>query len=128
MSSDSPVRILVVEDEEGLGRLLVAILEEQGYRVDLARDGDEGLRRALAEPAPDLAILDVMLPRRSGFSIIEALRADPSRKGLPVLVVTGKGDDHYRDYGTTLGADGYLAKPFDMPDLIREVRRLLARR
>lgn len=127
MSPDAAARILVVEDEEGLGRLLVAILEEQGYQVELARDGEEGLRRALAEPAPDLAVLDVMLPRRSGFSIIEAIRADPARKGLRVLVVSGKGDDQYRDYGTTLGADAYLAKPFDMPDLVREVRRLLGR-
>lgn len=118
------MKILVVEDEIKTGDYLRKGLTEAGFVVDLARDGLDGLHLALTD-AYDLAILDVMLPGIDGFAVLAALRTS---RQTPVLMLTarGKTDDKLR--GFELGADDYLVKPFQFPELLARVRALLKRR
>jgi DNA-binding response OmpR family regulator len=119
-----PATILIVEDSAELVALLTRLLADEGYAVESARDGDEGLAAAL-EHAPDLLILDVGLPRRDGLHVIGELR----RRGIatPTLMLTAFGDVAHRVQGLDAGADDYLAKPFDADELAARVRALLRR-
>ncbi len=117
-------RILVVEDEAPMRTALADTLGDAGHRVVAAADGEEGLRRALAE-SPDLVLLDVMMPGRSGFSVCRALRE--AGKTMPVLLLTAKGQIDDRVAGLDAGADDYLVKPFSTRELLARVRALLRR-
>src|SRR6185503_11849615 len=116
--------ILVVDDHPDLVRLLQQVLGEQGYAVRFARDGEAGLAAAL-ENEPDLLILDVGLPHRNGFEVVQELR----RKGVnaPTLMLTGRTGIADRVSGLEAGADDYLVKPFDNDELVARVRALLRR-
>jgi DNA-binding response OmpR family regulator len=116
--------ILLVEDNPELTLLLQRMLAEQGFEVRSARDGETGLASAL-ENEPDLLILDVGLPRRNGFDVIQELR----RKGVsaPTLMLTGRTEIVDRVMGLNAGADDYLVKPFDPDELVARVRALLRR-
>jgi DNA-binding response OmpR family regulator len=116
--------ILVVEDSPDLVALLQRILADNGYEVTSAKDGESGISSAL-EHEPDLLILDVGLPRRNGFEVVEELR----RKGFttPTLMLTGRGEIADRITGLDAGADDYLVKPFDNDELVARVRALLRR-
>ena len=116
--------ILIVEDSPDLVSLLDRVLVEQGYAVRTARDGDAGLANAL-ENEPDLLILDVGLPRRNGFEVVQELR----RQGInaPTLMLTARGEVSDRITGLDAGADDYLVKPFDQDELVARVRALLRR-
>ena len=120
----SPATILVVEDSLELVALLRHVLREQGFKVRSARDGESGLSSAL-DNQPDLLILDVGLPKRNGFEVIEELR----RKGVnaPTLMLTARTDIADRVTGLEAGADDYLIKPFDTDELVARVRALLRR-
>lgn len=117
-------RILVVEDEPGLVLTLEDRLRAEGYVVGVARDGEDGFGRGLAE-SWDLILLDGMLPRKSGFDICRDLRA----KGVktPVLMLTARGQVADRVVGLKLGADDYLVKPFDMSELLARIEARLRR-
>jgi two-component system alkaline phosphatase synthesis response regulator PhoP len=117
-------RILLVEDEPGLVLTLSDRLRDEGYRVDAARDGEAGLERA-SNDAFDLVILDVMLPRKSGFDVCRDLR----QRGVatPVLMLTARGQTIDKVLGLKLGADDYLTKPFEMMELLARVEALLRR-
>jgi DNA-binding response OmpR family regulator len=116
--------ILLVEDEDKLARVLAEGLRAEGYSVQVARTGEEGYFVA-TEGAPELIVLDVMLPGRSGFEILDALR----RRGIrtPVLVLTAKDAIEDRVHGLDLGADDYLVKPFAFSELLARIRALLRR-
>lgn len=116
--------ILIVEDSPDLVALLQRVLGEHGYRVRAARDGESGLSSAL-ENEPDLVILDVGLPHRNGFEVVQELR----RKGVhaPTLMLTARGEISDRITGLDAGADDYLTKPFDTDELVARVRALLRR-
>jgi DNA-binding response OmpR family regulator len=116
--------ILVVEDNPELVALLQRLLGEHGYHVLSARDGDSGLAAAL-EHEPDMLILDVGLPHRNGFEVMQELR----RKGIdsPTLMLTARGEISDRVTGLEVGADDYLVKPFDTDELVARVRALLRR-
>jgi DNA-binding response OmpR family regulator len=118
------VRVLVVEDEHKLAQVLASALEAEHYDVAVARTGEDGFFRANAE-AFDLVILDLMLPGRTGFEILQALRQ--RRIETPVLILTAR--DHIEDRvaGLDLGADDYLIKPFALPELLARIRALLRR-
>ncbi|HEX8942408.1 MAG TPA: response regulator transcription factor [Gemmatimonadaceae bacterium] len=120
----SPATILVVEDSLELVALLRRVLREQGFNVRSASDGESGLTAAL-DNQPDLLILDVGLPKRSGFEVIEELR----RQGVdaPTLILTARADIADRVTGLEAGADDYLIKPFDTDELVARVRALLRR-
>jgi DNA-binding response OmpR family regulator len=117
-------RILIVEDEAPMRTALADTLADAGYRVLTAADGDEGLQRALDE-SPDLLLLDVMMPRRSGFSVCKELRS--TGDASPVLMLTAKGQVEDRVTGLDVGADDYLVKPFSTRELLARVRALLRR-
>jgi DNA-binding response OmpR family regulator len=116
--------ILVVEDSPELVSLLERVLGEHGYCVQSARDGDTGLVKVLEEQ-PDLLVLDIGLPRRDGFQVVQELR----RKGInvPTLMLTARSQVSDRVTGLDAGADDYLVKPFDPDELVARVRALLRR-
>jgi DNA-binding response OmpR family regulator len=118
------MRVLLVEDERKLAQVLAEALEAEHYDVVTAATGEEGFFRASAELF-DLVILDVMLPGRSGFEILEALRQ--RRLQTPVLVLTARDAVEDRVRGLDSGADDYLVKPFALPELLARIRALLRR-
>jgi len=118
------VRILLVEDDEVIAERIQAGLEKARYTVDVAYDGEHGLALA-KDGAYALVILDVMLPRRDGWSVLEALRR--RNKRVPVLMLTARDGVDDRVKGLDLGADDYLPKPFDFKELTARVRALLRR-
>jgi len=117
-------RILVVDDDRELSQMLVEYLEREGFAVESAASGTEALERVSAAP-PDFLVLDVMLPGATGFDILRILRSGQSR--VPVLMLTARGDDVDRILGLELGADDYLAKPFNPRELAARVRAILRR-
>ena len=118
------MRVLVVEDERKLAEVLERGLEEHGYAVDVAYDGDAALNLALVEPY-DLILLDVMLPARDGYSVCRELRA--RGKDVPILMLTARDAVDDRVTGLDAGADDYLIKPFAFRELLARVRALLRR-
>jgi two-component system alkaline phosphatase synthesis response regulator PhoP len=117
-------RILLVEDEAGLVLTLSDRLVSEGFFLETARDGEQGLERAAGEPF-DLIILDVMLPRKNGFDVCRDLRQRGVR--TPVLMLTARGQIVDKVVGLKLGADDYLTKPFAMAELLARVEALLRR-
>ncbi len=117
--------ILVVEDNQALREGLVLNFRNRGYGVDSAEDGREGMHKAMAT-RPDLIVLDVMLPGQSGLDILTELR----RKGrkVPVLILSARGRTEDKVEGLSSGADDYLAKPFELPELMARVEVMLRRR
>jgi DNA-binding response OmpR family regulator len=118
------VRLLVVEDDEMLAGSLARGLSAEGYAVDVARDGAEGLFLA-REVDYDAVILDVLLPRLNGFRVCAELRADG--RSVPILMLTAKGGEWDQAEGLDTGADDYLVKPFRYPVLLARIRALLRR-
>jgi two-component system OmpR family response regulator len=117
------MRILVVEDEPRLLRNLAKALREEGYAVDTAENGEDGLFKGVSYDY-DAVVLDVMLPRLDGWELLQRLR---KRKQTPVLMLTAR--DAYKDRvrGLDIGADDYLVKPFDLPELLARIRALIRR-
>ena len=118
------MRILVVDDEPGLVEEIRQTLAGQQYTVDTALDGEEALDRMYVDPY-DLILLDIMLPKRDGFSIVAELRAEKIK--TPVLMLTARGAIEDRIRGLDMGADDYLVKPFSMEELLARIRALLRR-
>jgi two-component system alkaline phosphatase synthesis response regulator PhoP len=118
-------RILIVEDEPGLVLTLGDRLRSEGYEVESAETGDTGARRA-REGSFDLVLLDVGLPGKNGFDVLRDLRQQ--RVSTPVIMLTARGQVVDRVLGLKLGADDYLAKPFDMMELVARVEAVLRRR
>jgi heavy metal response regulator len=125
MVRKSPVRILVVEDEKKVASFIRKGLEEEGYAVDVAADGEEGLSLALTR-VHDLIILDIRLPKMDGLRVLQALRHD--RVTAPVLLLTVRATIEDKVLGLDAGADDYLTKPFAFQELVARVRALLRRR
>ncbi|HKF08639.1 MAG TPA: phosphate regulon transcriptional regulator PhoB [Xanthobacteraceae bacterium] len=118
--------ILIVEDEEALSLLLRYNLEAEGYAVETVVRGDEA-DLLLKEHAPDLVILDWMLPGLSGIELCRRLRARAETKRLPIIMLTARGEESERVRGLATGADDYIVKPFSVPELSARVRALLRR-
>jgi two-component system phosphate regulon response regulator PhoB len=118
--------ILIVEDEEPLTTLLRYNLEAEGYEVDTVGRGDDADTR-LKETAPDLVVLDWMLPGLSGIELCRRLRARPQTKSLPIIMLTARGEESERVRGLATGADDYIVKPFSVPELLARIRALLRR-
>jgi len=118
--------ILVVEDDGETRRLLVRLLRENGLRATGVGDGQE-MWQALTTAAPQLLILDLMLPRTPGLDLLRELRRDPRWAGLPIVVVTARGEVGDRTRGLELGADDYVAKPFDRRELLARIGAVLRR-
>lgn len=122
----SAPRVLIVEDEAALALLIGYNLEAEGYVVESVARGDEAELR-LAESAPDLLILDWMVPGVSGIEICRRLRAGETTRTLPIIMVTARREEAERVRGLAIGADDYVVKPFSVPELMARVRALLRR-
>jgi len=118
------MRILLIEDEAPLRLGLARQLEAEGYRVDQAADGEEGLFLAREYPF-DLAVIDLGLPKLNGLAIVQKLRGDGS--AMPILILTARGTWQDKVAGLEAGADDYLVKPFEYPELAARVKALLRR-
>src|SRR5262245_27202174 len=123
MTGISDTLILLVEDDEGIRRLVRDLLAREGFGVEVAENA-VALDQLLARKRPDLVILDLMLPGEDGLSICRRLR---SRGGVPILMLTAKSDPVDRVVGLEMGADDYVTKPFDPRELLARVRALLRR-
>ncbi|MEI6440774.1 MAG: phosphate regulon transcriptional regulator PhoB [Alphaproteobacteria bacterium] len=119
-------RILIVEDEDALSTLLQYNLEKDGYDVALASDGEEALTM-VAEHAPDLVILDWMLPKISGIEVCRRLRNRTESRNVPIIMLTARGEETDRIRGLDTGADDYVIKPFAMTELSARIRAVLRR-
>ena len=118
-----PKTILVIEDDSNIRELLRLYLEQEGYAVETAQDGMEGLR-AFKRIHPDLVLLDLMMPVMDGTQVIKEIRAQSK---TPVIMLTAKGETFDKVAGLELGADDYVTKPFEMRELIARVRAVLCR-
>jgi two-component system, OmpR family, response regulator CpxR len=116
-------KILIIDDDEELCELVTEYLAVEGFEIDSVNDGESGLERALSGDYA-MAILDVMLPKMNGFDVLRALRAESK---LPVIMLTARGDDMERIVGLEIGADDYLAKPFNPRELAARLRAILRR-
>ena len=118
--------VLVVEDEESLCALLQYNLEKEGFTVGVAADGEEALIQ-IDERAPDIVILDWMLPKVSGIEVCRQLRARAKTRNLPIFMLTARGEESDRVRGLNTGADDYMVKPFSMSEFNARVRAILRR-
>jgi len=116
--------VLIVEDEPNIVLSLEFLMKKAGYDVAVERDGDAALA-AVAQAAPDLILLDVMLPKRNGYQVCELIRSDPALADIKIIMLTAKGRDAERDKGIALGADEYITKPFSTREVVDKVRQLL---
>ena len=117
-------RILVVDDEPHIRRVLEVILESKGFDVMMASDGMQGLDE-LGQEAVDLVILDLMMPGASGLEILSKIRANPLRADTPVIILTAKGQDTDREAALAGGANDFLTKPFSPKKLIARIEEIL---
>lgn len=123
-AGDTKKKILIVDDDVEIVDTLQAALEANGYEVVFARDGTQGLAMSIKED-PDLMILDMMMPRRSGFLVLEKLQRI-RKEMLPVIMITANEGNRHRALAEMLGVADYLHKPFPMDQLLATVARLLA--
>jgi CheY-like chemotaxis protein len=119
-------RILIVEDKATSRELLRTVLEQQGYNVDEAPDGEQALRM-IREGMPDLVLMDLQIPARDGYDVIREVRKDPRLRHVPVLAVTASAMQGDRERVLAAGFTGYIAKPVSLVELRREVNRLLGK-
>jgi len=119
-------RILVVDDDHKLVRLLRASLEQAGYQVMVAYNGETALH-ALRRERPDLVVLDLMLPDRDGWDVTRVIRSDAALADTPIIMLTARVEPHDRITGLELGADDYVTKPFHPGELIARIRAVLRR-
>ena len=116
--------VLVVDDEPNIVLSLEYLMKRLGYEVYLARDGEEALA-IIEQKAPDLVLLDVMIPKRDGYDVCQATRANPALDKVRIVMVTAKGREVEIEKGLALGADAYLTKPFSTRELADTVQNLL---
>jgi len=117
-------KILIADDEPNILISIEYLMKREGYEVHVARDGQEALD-VLRREHPRLVLLDVMMPRKTGFEVCQELRADEAVKDTLVLMLTAKGRDTDIAKGLGVGADAYMTKPFSTKDLVQKVRELL---
>ncbi|MET0071359.1 MAG: response regulator [Candidatus Thiodiazotropha sp.] len=116
--------ILIVDDEPNIVLSVEYLMKREGYEVVTASDGQEAMEK-ISESPPDLLILDVMMPRKNGFEVCREIRADPALSTMPILILSAKGREAEIKKGISLGADGYITKPFSTHDLVDRVNQLL---
>jgi len=117
-------RVLIVDDEPNIVISLEFLMKREGFDVSIARDGEEALRK-VEESTPDVMLLDVMMPKKTGYEVCQQIRANPSFAGIKIVMLTAKGRDTEVAKGLDLGADAYMTKPFSTKDLVAQVRALL---
>lgn len=118
-------RILIADDEQNIVISLEFLMKREGFEVSIAVDGEEAVDRIRSDK-PDLVLLDVMMPKKSGFEVCQEVKADPDLSSVKILMLTAKGRDTEVAKGLALGADAYMTKPFSTKELVEKVRSMLA--
>jgi DNA-binding response OmpR family regulator len=118
-------KILIVDDEPNIVMSLEFLLKKEGFTTETAGDGDVALDKVRSF-VPDLMLLDVMMPKKSGFEVCEILRADTTLSQPRIIMLTAKGRETEQAKGLALGADAYMLKPFSTKDLVAKIREILA--
>jgi DNA-binding response OmpR family regulator len=126
MAVRPPTRILVAEDDPDIGSLLDRYLKKAGFIATVVTSGREVMPN-IKRDAPDLVVLDLMLPGLDGLEVCRAIRADPNSAAIPIIMLTAKGEESDRIVGLELGADDYITKPFSPNEVVARVRALLRR-
>jgi DNA-binding response OmpR family regulator len=119
-----PPSVLIADDDPNIVLSLEFLMRQAGYRVRVARDGDAVLQAVQEEP-PDLILLDVMMPKRSGYDVCQEIRARTGGAAVRIVMLTAKGREVERDKGLALGADEYVTKPFSTRELVARVKQML---
>jgi DNA-binding response OmpR family regulator len=119
--------VIIADDDPNIVLSLEFLMKRAGYEVRVAHDGDAVLA-AVTEAVPDLVLLDVMMPKRNGYDVCDALRADPACRDLRIIMLTARGQEVERTKGLALGADAYITKPFSTREVVELVRQTLAGR
>lgn len=119
-------KILIADDEQNIVISLEFLMKREGFQVSVAQDGQEAVDKIRAE-MPDLVLLDVMMPKKSGFEVCQEVKADPALQAVRILMLTAKGRDTEVAKGLALGADAYMTKPFSTRELVERVRSMLAK-
>ena len=117
-------KVLIADDEQNIVISLEFLMKREGFEVVVANDGEEAIRRIRADQ-PDLVLLDVMMPKKSGFEVCQEVKSDPALGAVRILMLTAKGRDTEVAKGLALGADAYMTKPFSTRELVDKVRNLL---
>ena len=114
--------VLVIEDQPSIGMVFNVILSDEGYKVDVVRDGKSGLKRLAEEPRPDIVLVDLLMPGMNGREVVEAMRQDPSTREIPVIIISGciPGSEVMPPAGSY---SAFISKPFDIMDIIDTVGR-----
>ena len=115
-------KILIVDDSIGMVRMIQSVLEKEGYKAIGISDPSQ-IERTIDSEGPSLILLDVVMPERNGFQVCRALKNSQTYKSIPIILVTGKSTASDRYWAEQQGANGYIVKPFDPADLMREVKR-----
>jgi len=118
-------KILIADDEQNIVISLEFLMKREGYEVSIANDGEEAVAMIRSE-RPDLVLLDVMMPKKSGFEVCQEIKSDAALQSVRILMLTAKGRDTEVAKGLALGADGYMTKPFSTKELVERVRSMLA--
>ena len=117
-------KVLIADDEQNIVISLEFLMKREGFEVVVANDGEEAIRRIRADQ-PDLVLLDVMMPKKSGFEVCQEVKSDPALGGVRILMLTAKGRDTEVAKGLALGADAYMTKPFSTRELVQKVAQML---
>jgi DNA-binding response OmpR family regulator len=118
-------KILIADDEPNIVVSLEFLMKQRGYDIRVVNDGAEALK-AVAEFRPDLILLDVMMPRVSGYDVCQKVRENPDWQGIKIIMLSAKGRDIEVSKGMAVGADAYVTKPFSTRDVVAQIKQLLA--
>jgi two-component system, OmpR family, alkaline phosphatase synthesis response regulator PhoP len=118
--------VIIADDDANIVRSLEFLMKRAGYDVRIARDG-EAVLEAMQQAAPDVLLLDLMMPKRNGYDICQAIRSNPAFANVHVLMLTAKGQEVERAKGLALGADDYITKPFSTREVVERVRQVMAK-
>lgn len=124
MNTSPQKRVLIIDDDEGLTEPLQLAIEAEGYEVLTAHDGNEGLMK-IERDAPDLVLLDLVMPRRSGFAVLDSI-INNKQRAPKIVMVTGNSEPKYRELALDRGVDRFIPKPYHIEDLVQMVNELLA--
>ncbi|QDU48997.1 response regulator [Gimesia panareensis] len=125
MNTSPQKRVLIIDDDEGLTEPLQMAIEAEGYQVMVAHDGNEGLMK-IERDAPDLVLLYLVMPRRSGFAVLDNILINSRHRTPKIVMVTGNSEPKYRELALDRGVDRFIPKPYHIEDLVKTVNELLA--
>jgi DNA-binding response OmpR family regulator len=120
-------RILIVEDEKEMADLIAKVLTKEGYSVEVAYDGEEGLSK-ITGSRPDLVLLDVMMPKMDGRDLLKKVKSSGETKDIPIVIVSARSEQWDRDIGLQLGAEEYIEKPLEVVKLLRQIKNIFKKK